>query len=686
MGKGSSVVMAGLEDLRKDAVSWIAGWVNPSTGQGDPERDRSRQVQWGGGTPLLWPTLTSLFTYNDLARAIVLALPEWGLRHGWDLTLRGESAIDALEVASDVESKMDELGAQRLELEAAAWGQLFGGGLLLIGAADGRSSHEPLDVDNLQRIEWLRVAPAHNAWVVGYVDSPGHPTHGQPELYDVRETLHAEAAGGTHRYHASRVIRYPGPLTTDHEKQQRGGWDQSLLDYVVSKLTMSDGFWDHTYGMMQDGSQGVWKIKGLFNAVMNGRRDQIEARFAIADRARSLFKSMLLDADKEDFTYVHRQFQGISDLLAQSAIRTAAAAQMPVTVLFGQSPAGLNATGESDIRLWYDRVESYQGQVLRPGTEKLVRLILLSNEGPTGGVEPKNWKTTYRSVRKATPMEDGELRARMAQVDAAYIASGVYTAEEAAVNRFTPQGFSMTTSIDIEKRRQAIEAGLPSSPNLTEVSDALDALRYGRLAGREGGAFAALADGVSRLQRRLSALEGRATATQPRHDGRDGVMVAVMIPPTLARSLALWGEGKDLHITLAYLGRRQSLGDEVVARARDAVREFASRRRPIRGQVGGDFGRFAASASSDEMDVLFAPVNVPGLAGLRAELVHALRMADVPVVQNHAFVPHITLSYLIPSEPTPTDGLAAHDLEVGEVSLVAAGRVETFQLEGDDDQ
>ncbi|GAB5547800.1 MAG: hypothetical protein SangKO_075600 [Sandaracinaceae bacterium] len=83
-------------------------------------------------------------------------------------------------MASDVESKMDELGAQRLELEAAAWGQLFGGGLLLIGAADGRSSHEPLDVDNLQRIEWLRVAPAHNAWVVGYVDSPGHPTHGQP--------------------------------------------------------------------------------------------------------------------------------------------------------------------------------------------------------------------------------------------------------------------------------------------------------------------------------------------------------------------------------------------------------------------------------------------------------------------------------------------------------------------------
>ena len=112
--------------------------------------------------------------------------------------------------------------------------------------------------------------------------------------------------------------------------------------------------------------------------------------------------------------YVHRQFGGIADLLAQSAIRASATAQMPATILCGQSPAGQNATGENDIRRWYGRVEQYQEDVLRSRLERIVQVVLLSKRGPTNGVEPKDWRTTFRPVRKETPMEGAELRARQA--------------------------------------------------------------------------------------------------------------------------------------------------------------------------------------------------------------------------------------------------------------------------------
>lgn len=95
---------------------------------------------------------------------------------------------------------------------------------------------------------------------------------------------------------------------------------------------------------------------------------------------------------------MHRQFSGLNGLLAQSAIRTAAAAQMPVTVLFGQSPAGLNATGE-----------------------------------------------------KATPMEEAELRAGQAQIDSAYVSANVLSADEVAVSRFASEGWSAETQIDLER-------------------------------------------------------------------------------------------------------------------------------------------------------------------------------------------------------------------------------------------
>lgn len=445
-----------LEQMRSDAVAWISGWMNPSTGQGDPGRDKRAGVVWGGGSFMDERLLESLFAYNDLSHVIVTALPEWGLRHGWDLTLEGSDAAQTQKVESAVRAALDDLSAHERELEAATWGQLYGGGLMLLGLDDGRDTSEPLDVTRLRGLRWVRVVPRRDARIVSTYADARVEGYGRPALYEVDEWPETGGPGERTMWHETRVIRYPGAPTPLEVRRQNKGWDLSVLDRVISKLSQHDSLWDYTSAMMSDGSQGIWKIKGLVSSIARGAKADVEARFQLADKSRSMFRSLLLDADGEDFSYVHRQFSGISDLLAQSAIRTAAAAQMPVTVLFGQSPAGLNATGESDIRLWYDRVESYQERVLRRRTERLVSLILRSKEGPTEGVEPEHWRVTYRPVRKATPMEEAELRARQAQIDTAYISAGVLASLEVAVSRFTSEGWSPETQIDVEARAAAM--------------------------------------------------------------------------------------------------------------------------------------------------------------------------------------------------------------------------------------
>lgn len=446
------------KQLRADAVAWITGWQNPRTGQGT-DKDKNTALTWGGGVPMTYQLLESLFAFNDLARNIVTALPEWALRHGFDLFVETTgTTLELQRVESAVHVACDELGLLPTFLEAAVWGQLLGGGLVLIGLDDGQASSQPIDFTKLRKVQWLRAVSRSEVVISAIDEDVASGRFGEPELYAVTETR--AAVSETTKWHHTRVIRFGGEHTPPRMRIRNQGWDLSVLDAVISKLALHDGMWEGAGAMMTDGSQGVWKIKGLFQAVVSGQLEEIEARFRISDRARSLFGSMLLDADKEDFSYVHRQFAGLDGLLAQSAIRTAAAARMPVTVLYGQSPSGLNATGESDIRLWYDRCEQYQTFDLLPAIERVVELVFRSLEGPTAGVEPEAWAVRMRPVRKATPMEELELRARQAQIDTAYINAGVLASLEVAISRFTPEGFSTETQIELVERERGLRAAI----------------------------------------------------------------------------------------------------------------------------------------------------------------------------------------------------------------------------------
>ena len=56
----------------------------------------------------------------------------------------------------------------------------------------------------------------------------------------------------------------------------------------------------------------------------------------------------------------------------------ASAADIPVTRLLGQSPAGLSATGDSDTRNYHDMIAARQELDLRPQLERLDALLLRS--------------------------------------------------------------------------------------------------------------------------------------------------------------------------------------------------------------------------------------------------------------------------------------------------------------------
>lgn len=170
--------------------------------------------------------------------------------------------------------------------------------------------------------------------------------------------------------------------------------------------------------------------------------------------------------------------------------------------------------------------------------------------------------------------------------------------------------------------------------------------------------------------------------------GRDraedpGVMVALYPPIEVCQRVAMTsGESPDqMHVTLAYLGRLSKLPSYVMQRAGSCLAAVVAKHGALRGTMGG-IGRFPASETSDGKDVIYLPVDVPGLAELRHEIVVALESHEsgpLKISRTHGFTPHMTLAYVEPGSPTP-DPHQPVDVAFDRVAIVCGAQRHDFHL------
>ena len=74
-------------------------------------------------------------------------------------------------------------------------------------------------------------------------------------------------------------------------------------------------------------------------------------------------------------------FTGLPDVYDRVMMDVAGAARTPVTKLFGRSPAGMNSTGESDLKNYYDYIDGLREAELRGIIERLLPIMALSAWG-----------------------------------------------------------------------------------------------------------------------------------------------------------------------------------------------------------------------------------------------------------------------------------------------------------------
>ena len=104
----------------------------------------------------------------------------------------------------------------------------------------------------------------------------------------------------------------------------------------------------------------------------------------------------------------------------------AGAAGIPATRLFGRSPDGMNATGESDMKNYYEMIDQLRERLLRPALERLIPVMAMS----LWGFRPGKMEIVFPSLMTAAPLEEAEIRAKNADTLLKALAAGLLTPQE----------------------------------------------------------------------------------------------------------------------------------------------------------------------------------------------------------------------------------------------------------------
>lgn len=343
--------------------------------------------------------LNSLYRSNWVVQNVVGIIPDDMLREGF--TVSGA-------VSPKYRQELDRcLRQTQLYARINAgmrWGRLYGGaaGLILIRGQEDLS--KPLDLETILPgtfaglyivDRWSGITPG-----MELVSDLTDPDFGLPKFYDI------SMADGSIivSVHHSRIIRFLGRELPYLEKMAEMYWGESEVEALYADIVKHDNVAANMAALTFRANVDSMEVENL-DQLFSVAPTAIQQRFWNMMQAQNVLKSnfgMQLVNKGDSVKNTQYTFTGLQEIYDSMCLDLSGASRIPVTKLFGRAPAGLNATGESDLQNYYDYVDTLRESKLRPILEKLMPIIAMS---VWGGVPedmdiqfPPLWTPTAKEV------------------------------------------------------------------------------------------------------------------------------------------------------------------------------------------------------------------------------------------------------------------------------------------------
>lgn len=333
------------------------------------ERDKASHSFYGA---VLFDDAQLVNSYRGawLPRKIV-DIPALDSCRNWRNWQGDEKQIEAIEAE---ESRLNLRGKV---LEARTKARLLGGAAILIGTGEANLL-EPLDDARigLGGIKYLTVFTRKHL-TAGEIDrDPASEFYGRPSFYRL-----TGKDGRQVEVHPSRLAAFQGNAVPDEDFAQYQGWGDSVLVAVMDAIKNADSTAGNIASLVFEAKIDIIRLPNFMaNLGDESYKQKILERYTLANTAKGINGTLMLDKE-EEYESKSANFSNLPDVLDRFLQIVSGAADIPATRLLGQSPAGLNSTGEADLRNYYDRISAMQEIEMTPALHRLDECLIRSALG-----------------------------------------------------------------------------------------------------------------------------------------------------------------------------------------------------------------------------------------------------------------------------------------------------------------
>lgn len=391
------------------------GFVNMVAGLGTA-RDKQSAAQYMPTKRKSINELENVYHSEWVAQRVINKPAQDAVRAGWyygKLTPKQNQQV----ISAAIKLKL----RKRL-LKAIVLARLHGWSYILIGSTDSQDLEEQLDIGAGQ-LSFLTVLKRDKVKPKQYGDYLSADITGgdydQPEFYQIGDSSNYKII------HHSRIIRIDAPDLVGSSD----GLPMPVLQNIYNALVRHTSVQANAGSLVYEAKVDVVKIQELNSnlefAPLSTVRKLVERFTAIANM-KGNNGMMVLDASDE-YESKSYSFGGLAEMMREFSTQAAGAAEMPRSLLFGESPSGMNATGDFEMRSYYDNISTMQENVLREPLEYLLSLITLSQ-----GFEVADIGLVFESLWQLDVKTKSEVERNNAERDSIYLELGIITEAQVA--------------------------------------------------------------------------------------------------------------------------------------------------------------------------------------------------------------------------------------------------------------
>lgn len=362
------------------------------------------QIAWYGSQGFIGYQLCAMISQQWLVRLCCLLPARDATRKGFEITSNDGKEISP-EIMDSIRQSDKKYRVKKNMLEFIAKGKIFGIRVCIfqVESSDKDYYLKPFNIDSVKPGSYRGMNQVDPYFITPELDNE---SAANPASQDFYEPTWWRVNGI--RYHRTHLAIY---------REDDGQMADVLKPtYMYGGISIPQKIYERVYAAERTANEAPMLALSKRTRVYKTDLSQATAQ------GQSFFQKILqwvrfsnnngiqVIGEDDEVTQFDTSLTDFDSLIMTQYELVPAAARVPATKLFGKSPKGLNATGESEESNYHEDVENLQFHDLTPMAERHYELNIKSDIAPKFGIKPFQVNIGFNPLDAVTEKEAAEIR------------------------------------------------------------------------------------------------------------------------------------------------------------------------------------------------------------------------------------------------------------------------------------